>query len=295
VEGTDLADIRRAEIDVICDRFSQGKWVATAAHAPLERELTVYVNLHELVTILCTPRKLKYLVLGFLYAEGIISSIDDVIMMRVCDEESEVDVRLKNPAFELPTKRRLTSGCGGGSTFSMKGQEVESDLMVTPNEVMSLMKQLQNEMDLYQLSGGVHTSALSDKGKLIVLSEDIGRHNTLDKIQGECLAMGVSTTDRLILTTGRVSSEMLLKAARMKTPIVVSRHTPTGTAISLAHDLGIALVGRANSTRLSVYSHPERLGQLARGAAIIDPNTNGADGSALSEVTNSGQCNIAQR
>ena len=115
-------------------------------------------------------------------------------------------------------------------------------------------------MELYRLSGGVHASALSDTKNLLVVAEDIGRHNTLDKIQGECLLRGLSTRDRLLLSTGRVSSEMLLKAARMQVPVVVSRHSPTGRAISLARDLGIALVGYARGSRLSVYSHPERLG-----------------------------------
>jgi FdhD protein len=256
----DIPDVKGVAADIVCDRFSDKGWVRTSVHAPLERELVVYVNLRELVTILCSPTKLKYLVLGFLYSEGIISKLDDVMMMRVCDEESEVDVRLTNPEFELPTKRRLTSGCGGGTTFSTQGQRVDSDFVVKPSEVLSLMKQLQGQMDLYQLSGGVHTSALSDIEKLLVVAEDIGRHNTLDKIQGECLATGVPSRDRLVLTTGRVSSEMLLKAAKMQAPVVVSRHTPTGTAVSLARDLGITLVGRAGGNRLSVYSHPERLG-----------------------------------
>jgi FdhD protein len=122
------------------------------------------------------------------------------------------------------------------------------------------MKLLTEHEELYRLSGGVHTSALSDGRNLIVVTEDIGRHNTLDKIQGECLFNGVRTRDRMILTTGRVSSEMLRKAARMEIPVLVSRHTPTGTAISLARDLGIALVGQARGKRMSVYSHPERLG-----------------------------------
>jgi FdhD protein len=259
-EAIGVSDMKGVTAEVVCNRFSEKGWARTSVHVPLERELTVYVNLRELVTILCTPTKLNFLVLGFLYSERIISGMGDVMMMRVCDDESEVDVRLSDPEFELPTKRRLTSGCGGGATFTTQGQRIDSGLVVTPTEVLSLMKQLQEQMDLYQLSGGIHTSALSDTKKLLVVTEDIGRHNTLDKIQGECLATGVSTRDRLVLTTGRVSSEMLFKAARMQAPVVVSRHTPTGAAVSLAGDLGIALVGRVRGNRLSVYSHPERLG-----------------------------------
>ncbi len=122
------------------------------------------------------------------------------------------------------------------------------------------MEKLKEQMVLYQFTGGVHTSALSDSKNLLVVAEDIGRHNTLNKIQGECLLRGLSTRDRLLLITGRISSEMLIKAAKMQTPVVVSRHSPTGRAISLAHELGIALVGQARGSRLAVYSHPERLG-----------------------------------
>ncbi len=259
-EEISTPDVKGVATDIICDRYSEAGWNRSKVHAPIERELAVYVNLQHLVTILCTPTKLNYLVLGFLYSEGIISNIRDVMMMRVCDAESEVDVRLRDAEFQLPTKRTLTSGCGGGATFTSQGQIVNSDLVVTPADVLSQMKLLLEQEELYHLSGGVHTSVLSDGRKLLVVTEDIGRHNTLDKIQGECLMRGISTKDRLILTTGRVSSEMLRKAARMQVPVVVSRHTPTGTAMSMANDLGIALVGQARGNRLSVYSHPERLG-----------------------------------
>jgi FdhD protein len=260
-EGIDISDLKGAATDVTCDRFSDGEWVRASVHVPVEMQLAVYVNLQELVTIQCTPAKLNFLVLGFLYAEGIISGIGDVLGLRVCEDDSMADVRLSNPDFELPTKRRLTSGCGGGATFTFEGKKVDSDFVVTPPEVLSLMKQLlQEQMELYQLSGGLHASALSDRANLLAVAEDIGRHNTLDKIQGECLLRGLSTRDRLLLSTGRVSSEMLLKAARMQVPVVVSRHSPTASAVSLARDLGIALVGYARGSRLSVYSHPERLG-----------------------------------
>jgi FdhD protein len=260
-EAIDVSDLKGVEPNIVCDRFSDEGWVRTSVHVPTEMQLTVYVNRQELVTILCTPTKLNCLVIGFLYAEGIISGIGDVVGMRVCEDDSLADVMLSNPEYKLPTlKRTLTSGCGGGATFKTQGQRVDSGLVVTPREVLSLMKQLIEQMELYRLSGGVHASALSDTKNLIVVAEDIGRHNTFYKIQGECLLRGISIRDRLLLSTGRVSSEMLLKVAGMQVPVVVSRTSPTGRAISLARELGIALVGYARGRRLTVYSHPERLG-----------------------------------
>jgi len=263
--AVDMSDLKSVAADVVCDRFSDEGWVRTSVHVPSEKPITIYVNRQELVTILCTPAKLNFLVVGFLYAEGIISGMGDVLTMRVCDEESEVDVLLANPDYRVPTERRtLTSGCGGGATFGSEGKRVESSLVVTPTDVLSLMKQLlQEQMELYQLSGGVHASALADTKDLLLVAEDIGRHNTLDKIQGECLLRGISTKDRILLSTGRVSSEMLVKATRMQVPVVVSRHSPTGNAVSLAQDLGIALIGYARGSRLMVYSHAERLGRPA--------------------------------
>jgi FdhD protein len=259
-ESIGKLDLKGVAPDVVIDRFSGEGWGRTPVHVPNEMALVIYVNRQELVTILCTPTKLNGLVLGFLYAEGIISDIGDVASMQVCEEESLADVMLSDPEYELPRQRTITSGCGGGVTFKTQSQRVNSDLFATPKEVLSLMKQLQKQLVLYRLCGGVHTSALSDTKNLLVVAEDIGRHNTLDKIQGECLLRGLSTRDLMILSTGRISSEMLLKAAKMQAPIVVSRHSPTESAVSLARDLGIALVGHARGSRLSVYSHPERLG-----------------------------------
>jgi len=240
-------------------RFFNGEWSKTSTWVPDELSLTITVNGEELVTILCTPLKLNCLVIGFLYSEGIITSISDVASMRLCEDESLADVRLSKTEHPLPVRRTVTSGCGGAIGFQTQGQKVDSELVVAPAEVLSLMKQLRQQAQLFQTCGGVHTSALADTRHLLVVAEDIGRHNTLDKIQGECLLRGLSTRDRLLLTTGRLSSEMVFKAARMQTPIVVSRSSPMERAISLASDLGITLVGYARSHRLSVYSGEKRL------------------------------------
>jgi len=251
-----------ADIDVECERFADGAWVSTVAHLPNELKLTIYVNKSELVTVLCTPTKLNNLVLGFLYGEGIISGLDDILWMRTCEEENVSDVRLVKPEFTVPTHRTLTPGCGGGATFTSEAQPVESELVITPTEVLALARQLLEQMELYKVSGGVHTSAIADQQNLLVVAEDIGRHNTLDKIQGECLMRELDTKDKILLSTGRISSEMLIKAAKMQAPVIVSRHSPTGSAVLLARDLGITLVGQARAGSLRVYSHPERLGRI---------------------------------
>jgi FdhD protein len=158
-----------------------------------------------------------------------------------------------------PARRTLASGCGGGISFATEMSKVDSKLVIKPEEVSSLMKQLNEKAELYQFCGGVHTSALCNNNSLLVVAEDIGRHNTLDKIVGECLLSKSTTTDMVLLTTGRISSEMLAKAARMETPIVISRSSPTDRSISLALELGITLIGYVRGNRLSVYSHEERL------------------------------------
>ncbi len=247
--------------DMAYDRFSGGEWLRVSGPVPSEMALTVYINSQELVTVLCTPTKLNCLVLGFLYSEGIITGISDVAGLRVCEEESLADVKLNKSEYKLPTRRTLTSGCGAGTSFIVEAeaQKIDSEAVATAGDILSLMKQLQEKAELFRLCGGVHASALSDSRNLLVMAEDIGRHNTLDKIQGECLLRGISTRGRLLVATGRISSEMLLKAARMATPIVVSRSSPTERAISLAQDLGITLVGYARGSRLSVYSHRGRV------------------------------------
>ncbi len=251
--------IQGAAPDIKYSSFSSGKWASASTAVPKEMALTIYIDNTELVTILCTPTKLNCLVLGFLYSEGIISSMSDVASMRVCEEDSLADIRLSKPGYTPPTRRTLASGCGGGVSFATEVQKVESQVTVKPEEVFSLMKQLNERAELYRFSGGVHTSALCNNSNVLVVAEDIGRHNTLDKIMGECLLSRLPTEDKLLLTTGRISSEMLSKVARMRTPIIVSRSSPTDRSISLAEKSGITLIGYVRGNRLSVYSHAERL------------------------------------
>ena len=242
---------------------ADGMTTATAMEKEVVREVavTVYVNRKELVTFLCTPHNLRYLALGFLYLEGIIGGLDEVALLRVCDEDETIEARLTHDV-ELPTRRVLTSGCGGGTTFAdltAQTGQIDSTLKVTPSQILGLMRQLYHEAELYRTTGGVHTSALSDGQHLLVVASDVGRHNTLDKIQGQCLLEGIDTKDRVLLTTGRLSAEMLNKAAKMQAPMVVSRTSPTDLAVELAKAWGITLIGYARGQQIHVYSGEERV------------------------------------
>lgn len=258
-KAIDELPARNITPDVTCDFFSEGKWQREKVAVPGEMPLTIFINGRETVTILCTPTRLTHLVLGFLYLEGIINDMKEVDSLRVCEDEPIADVRLNKADYKEPPRRTLSSGCGNSVSFNPDGKKVESDLTITPEEILALMKQLYQQQDLFQLGGGIHSSALCNRKQILALAEDIGRHNTLDKIMGECLMRKLSTRDCLLLTTGRISSEMLLKAARMKVPIVVSRGSPTELAISLGKEMGITVVGYTRGNRLSVFSGAERM------------------------------------
>jgi len=260
--------VEGATSDIGYSRFSSGEWTATATAVPSEMALSVYVNKQELATLLCTPAKLNYLILGFLYSEGVIDRMDDIASMRVCEDDSLAEVTLVRSDYSPPVRRTLASGCGGGVTLDKQLDPVESGVTVTPGQVSALMRQLNEQAKLYRYCGGVHTAGLGDGGHLVVVAEDIGRHNTVDKIMGECLMAGQPTKDRALVATGRISSEMLSKAARMQVPIVISRSSPTDRAIALARELGITLIGYARGDRLSVYSHAERLEGHSNKAAL---------------------------
>jgi FdhD protein len=249
--------------DIQSHKFVDGKWQQVSLSVPKELPLAIYINGVELVTILCSPIKLNCLVLGYLYSEGIIKDINDVISMRVCEDDALADVKLVNPDFVLPKKKVLTSGCGGGISFNIDSPEMDSDIRVPPQTILMLIKQLMDSASSYNLSGGIHTSALCDNNSILVIAEDIGRHNTLDKIIGECLLRKISSTGKILLASGRISSEMIRKAAIMQTPVIASLTSPTERAVTLARDLGITLIGYARGNHLTVYSRPERLQALS--------------------------------
>ncbi len=233
-----------------------------------ESSVALTVNTETWLTFMCTPVQLEALAVGFLYNEGVISRRDEVADVRLCEHGDNVDVWLTHDA-EQPKHWRRTSGCTGGVTAATEGRGMKGEggrreaegggLRLAPEQVCRLSDMLLSSQQLYRETGGVHTSSLSDGDKIIITAEDIGRHNTLDKIAGLCLLQNIWPEQRILLTTGRISSEMLQKAARLGTAAVISRTAPSSLSIQMAESLGITLIGYARRDRFNVYAHEERL------------------------------------
>jgi FdhD protein len=233
-----------------------GRAAEVAGEVVREQPLTVYVNGERFLTLLCSPLKLEALVVGYLWMEKVIAGLDEVTRLEVSPVDGRADVTLAHPVT-LPTERILTSGCGGGITFRIDHRlfpRLSSRLRVRPEQLSARMKDLFTAAVHYQESRGIHGAALSDGERLLVVAEDVGRHNAVDKVKGEAMFRGIATEDRIILSTGRVSSEMLLKAARMGSPVVASRTSPTEMAVALAEQLNITICGYVRPDGLNLYA-----------------------------------------
>jgi FdhD protein len=216
------------------DKFYHG-W-STAKVKYREGFVSIFVNGEELATVMCSHAADRFAI-GFLCNEGLINSLDDVRAVHICPSGACVDVWLTRSDFVRPNRLILTSGCGGGVTFDDLNKTVEplkSSITIAPLKLAELLIEMQQRATLYARSRGVHTAALADGEKIIVLAEDVGRHNTIDKVRGACLIEKIDPHDKILLCTGRISSEMINKAARMGCPIVASRTSPTSMSVQLA-------------------------------------------------------------
>ena len=245
------------------EKYEFRKCESFDAETIVESPVSLTVNGQVWLTFMCTPVELEALAVGFLFNEGILESMEEVAHVRVCEHGDNVDVWL-NRSMEQPTSWRRTSGCTGGVTavdalarvdVSFRGDQMQ----IEPETVGHLVEQLFDSQSLYRETGGVHTSALSDGEKIVIAAEDIGRHNTLDKIAGLCLMKNIHPETRILITTGRISSEMLQKAARLNAPILISRTSPSSLSIEMAQRYGITLIGYARRHRFNVYTENQRV------------------------------------
>lgn len=232
-----------------------------------EHALTITLNDRQFVTMLCSPSDLEALGLGFLLSEGVIKSSEDVESFSLSDDGSELQIYLKDDdalGEELFSKRAITSGCGRGSIFynildALDFQEVSSDMEVSSDSIIQLSREFQTMSTLFKSTGGTHAAAICDENEILVFRNDIGRHNAVDKVFGECLMREIEIYGKMLLTSGRISSEILLKSVRRGLAIVVSRSAPTGLAIEFAEKAGITLAGFVRGKRMNIYSNDHRI------------------------------------
>lgn len=220
------------------------------------------VNGRELATIMCSPRDLEELAIGFLYNESIIENVSDIRDIHLSKNNTCVDVWLNDLDFVPPEKFIITAGCGGGITFddlSQKQSPLESDLVVPVEHLVGLMRDMHLGAKLYHRARGIHTAVLADTQAVNLQVEDVGRHNCLDKLAGRALSQGVKTNNKILLSSGRISSEMINKARRLGTPIVCSRTSPTALSLALAETWKITIVAYLRQNRMRIYTHPERV------------------------------------
>ena len=231
-----------------------------------EFAVTVILNDQELVTLLCSPKNLEYLVVGFLASEGLLKSKNEIKKITVDDQRGVVRLETEGSeelARDALFKRLITSGCGRGASFysaaDATSQKVESQTTISADEVSALVNKFQHGSLLYLATHGVHSAALCDIDHILVFMEDIGRHNAIDKIFGKCLLEDIPTDDRVIITSGRITSEILYKVAKRGIPITISISAPTNLGVRLADNLGITLIGSVKGKRMNVYTNDWRL------------------------------------
>lgn len=244
-----------------CYRFSESGWEEETFYVPEEIPLSIFVNQRELVSILCSSSHMDLLVIGYLFSEGLIDTTEDIVDLNVCEESWSAHVILKQGAIRETGKRILTSGFGGGVSLGkeMPKTSVESMEVVSPDCIFALVQKMIDSSTQYHLTGGVHTTVLCDRERILAKAEDIGRHNTLDKVLGQCLVEGISTENKILMTTGRIASEILKKALKLRVPVVVSLSSPTTEAIRFARSAGVTLVGYVRGGSMRVYANPQRL------------------------------------
>lgn len=227
-----------------------------------ERHLVLFVNGHEFAAFMCSPVEVEAMVLGFLRSEGVIRTPADVALVAHAPGGTCVDVWLRHTIDSVQKTPIRTSGCGGGLTFDDL-TALQPALPIGPSITVKAIIERYYEMRaaerLYPIARGVHTSGLCTSEGLLFIGEDVGRHNSVDKLWGKAMQRELDPAGCLIVTTGRISSEMLGKAAKMGVALIASRTSPTSRALELAHTWNMTVIGYIRRNGLRVYTGVERI------------------------------------
>ncbi|WP_307720005.1 formate dehydrogenase accessory sulfurtransferase FdhD [Paenibacillus koleovorans] len=255
-------------------RYRGDDWELTDDSIVTEYPLTLYVNDREFATIVCTPADLEPMTIGFLASEGAIRSVNDIERLSIDTASGRAFADLKRKSALDPalfTKRRIASCCGKSRQsfyFQADAQTAkplpppgEEPPMLSATQCFALMQRLHAAADVHRETGGVHQAALADADgrELIAAFADIGRHNALDKLYGYILTACIDTSDKTIVFSGRLASEVVLKAVKIGAPVLLSKSAPTDLALQLADELGLTAVGFVRGAGMNVYTHAGRI------------------------------------
>jgi len=242
----------------------------------IENSIDLIVNSESLVNIMCLPKDLKELAVGFLYSIGIINSIKDVKEIRIEELENKIYVDLSDSIdFKMervdikPVSRIIDTTCGIPSPWrnlikdaleEAKNVFKSDDIKIAPELIYSSLKQMQKEPSLFKETGGCHSAAIFDlNGKMLSFKEDVGRHNAIDKVIGEMLLKEQNLKNVILTSTGRLTGDSVLKAIRAEIPILASLSAAIESGVRLAFAYGITLIGFVRGARMNVYTHPYRI------------------------------------
>lgn len=245
-------------------KYSGGTFSQIEDEIAIEKRLRIFMREKELISFLCSPSMVKELVVGFAMSEGLFKGKGRFCPEDIVIEESknnDIKAHLLIEAELELNPGTITTGCAKGVSF-FSGAEVkpiEDEIRIGPEPIFDIFREFQKMSNLYKLTGGVHSAGLSNGKEIIVFAEDIGRHNAVDKIIGYCFLNDIPTKGKILLSSGRLSSEIAYKTVRASIPILVSRTAPTTLAIEIAEKNNLTIIGFLRGGRFTIYSYPERI------------------------------------
>jgi FdhD protein len=226
-----------------------------------ERPLTIYLDKREIVTLMTLGSAPEWLTLGYLRNQGLVDNIEDIVSVQVDWDVEAVAVttsRGKKDLDQLMSRRLVTSGCGQGTMFGHVMDSLETLKLQCPpfsaETIYKVLEDLREYNEVYKQAGAVHGCALCSPEHIEIFIEDVGRHNAVDAISGWMWLNNVSGTNKVFYTTGRLTSEMVIKVAQMQVPLLLSRSGVTEMGLSLARQMGIGMVARAKGRHFLVYT-----------------------------------------
>ena len=247
----------------------RGEMVPTAIAG--EHPLTLYVDKREIVTLMTLGHAPEALAIGYLRNQRLVSSIEEISAVQVDWETNSVAVTThkKRNLEKKMEKRTVTTGCGQGTVFGDLMEEIDTvklrqDVTLTDTNLFILLEKVRKHETIYKQAGAVHGCALATtEGEILLFVEDVGRHNAVDAIAGFMWLDGIDGSDKLFYTTGRLTSEMVIKCAQMRIPFLVSRSGLTQMGHAIASKVGITMLGRASGKHYLAFTGKERLVKTA--------------------------------